>query len=65
MSGEKSKAGGEFFRHKERADGTRDLYFGELGADDHGHAVIKNGNVKFLRESDGRIVANDRIKSSS
>ncbi len=58
MSEGNSKAGGEFFHHKERPDGTRDLYFGKLGAKDHGHAVIDdNGNVVFLRESDGRTIA--------
>lgn len=61
MSTEKSKAGGEFFTHTERSDGTRDLYFGKIGDKDHGHAVIeKNGNVRYLRESDGRTVADDR-----
>ena len=63
MSDEKSKAGGEFFKHRERPEGTRDLYHGELGGDAHGHAVIdKNGNVKYLRESDGRVIADDKIK---
>ena len=66
MGGDKSKAGGEFFKHKERSDGTRELYYGDIGAGNHGHAVIdKSGNVKFLRESNGHIIANDKIKSSS
>ena len=60
MKGPESKAGGEFFRHVERADGTRDLYFGELGGSTYGHAVIDSGgNVKFVRESDGHVVADD------
>ena len=63
MSGEKSKAGGEFFKHSERPDGTRDLYHGDIGGGTHGHAVIdKNGNVKYVRESDGRVIADDKIK---
>ncbi len=66
MGNDKGKAGGEFFKHKERSDGTRDLYYGDIGSSDHGHAVIdKSGNVKFIRESDGRVIANDKIKSSS
>lgn len=63
MSGEKSKVGDEFFKHKERTDGARDLYHGDLGGAAHGHAVIdKNGNVKYLRESDGHVIADDKIK---
>ncbi len=58
MAKEKSKAGGEFFTHKERSDGTRDLYYGPEGSSDHGHAVIdKNGNPTYIRESDGRVIA--------
>jgi hypothetical protein len=57
----RSNAGGEFFRHQERNDGTRDLFFGPPGQQDHGHAVIDRfGRVKFLRETNGRIVADDR-----
>ena len=63
MSGDKNKVGEEFFKHSERKDGTRDLYYGEVGSEEHGHAVIdKSGNVRFIRESDGRIVADDKAK---
>jgi hypothetical protein len=56
----RSDAGGEFFRHRERADGNRELLFGPLGLTGHGHAVIDwSGRVKFLREADGRIIADD------
>jgi hypothetical protein len=57
----RSDAGGEFFRHRERADGNRELLFGPLGQADHGHAVLdRSGRVKFLREVDGRVIADDR-----
>jgi len=58
---EKSKTNSEFFSHKERKDGTKDLYFGKLGDKEHGHAIIdKDGKVNYLRESDGRIIADDK-----
>lgn len=57
-----SQAGGEFFVQKERVDGTRDLIFGDIGSSDHGHAVLdRNGNPKFIREKDGRIIADERL----
>ena len=53
-----SNTDNEFFHHKERKDGTRDLFYGPKGKDKHNHAVIdENGNVKFLRE-DGQIKTN-------
>jgi len=56
------KTDSEFFRHEERPDGTRDLYFGQLGEEAHGHAVLDPyGNLKYLRESDGRVVADDQF----
>lgn len=56
----KSNAGGEFFAHKTRPDGTRDLYFGPPGEEEHGHAIIdESGRVKYLRETDDRKVADD------
>ena len=68
MSGpfDKSFAGGEFFKNKERDDGTRDLFFGQTKGEKHGHAVFyKNGNLRFLRESDGSIIADDSIPRGS
>ena len=63
MTEETSRAGNEFFRHTTRGDGTRDLLFGEIGARQHGHAVIgKNGRVEFIRESDGHVIADDRYQ---
>ena len=60
MSNDKSYANGEFFKHIEREDGTRELLFGETGAENHGHAVLdQHGNVQYLREQDGHVVAND------
>jgi|GEM_PF-5197129 len=59
-NGESSKAGNEFFKHTERSDGTRDLFYGKISDSEHGHAVIDpNGIPKFIRESDGRIIADD------
>ena len=57
----RSDAGGEFFRHRERADGNRELLFGTLGQTNHGHAVIdRAGRMKLIREVDGRIIADDK-----
>lgn len=51
---------GETFVHREREDGTRDLNFGPTGSELEGHAVLgKDGNLRYLRESDGRVVADD------
>lgn len=62
MNKEKSQTNSEFFVHSERKNGTRDLYFGNIGDSQHGHAVIgKNGNIKYLRESDESVKTNDRI----
>ena len=56
------KFGDQFTRHITRDDGTRDIYFGKIGEQDHGHGVIgENGNVRFLREEGRRIVCDDRI----
>ena len=56
-----SRAGDEFFRHRTRLDGKRDLFFGPEGEKEHGHAVIgPTGGVQFLRETDGRVVCDDR-----
>lgn len=61
MPREKSKTDREWFSHRERADGTRDLSFGDHSSEGKGHAVIdKNGTVKYLREKDGRTIADDR-----
>jgi len=61
MSGQNSRAGDEFFNYSERDNGDQSLVFGQIGGDEHGHAVLdENGNVKFLRETDGRIVADDK-----
>ena len=52
---------GESFVHRDRPDGKRDLKFGPTGSSLPGHAVLgQDGNVSFLRESDGRTVANDK-----
>lgn len=52
---------GEFFKHEENSDGTRDLFSGKAGLKDHDHAVFDStGNLKFLRE-DGFIKADDSL----
>ena len=59
---EESKAGGEWFKHTEKEDGSRSLIWGTEGDNTgaHGHAVIKeNGNPSYIRESDGRVVADE------
>lgn len=61
MPREESKTDKEWFSHRERADGTCDLSFGDRSGEGKGHAVIdKSGNVKYLREKDGRRIADDR-----
>ncbi len=56
-----SRAGGEFFRHLEKPNGDRHLIFGKPGDLDHGHVVLDPyGRPKYIRETDGRIVCNDR-----
>jgi hypothetical protein len=53
---------GETFVHRDRDDGKRDLKFGETGSSLLGHAVFgKDNTLDFLRETDGRVVADDRI----
>ena len=53
---------GETFVHRDRDDGKRDLKFGETGSSLPGHAVLgESGNVHFLRESDGRVIADDSL----
>ena len=61
MPREESRTSGEWFSHRERADGTRDLSYGDRSGGGKGHAIIDpSGNVKFLREKDGRTIANDQ-----
>lgn len=61
---DKIEIGNEFFKHLQRDDGTRDLIFGEIGEQNHGHAVIDRfGRVEFLRETDGRVVCDNRWQS--
>lgn len=60
---EKSKSSSEFFVHEEKLDGSRNLYFGKMHDKIHGHAILDaNGNVRYVRESDGRIIADDNMK---
>lgn len=50
----------EIFVHRDRADGKRDLKFGDTGTNLEGHAVLgQNGNPSFIRDTDGRIIADD------
>ena len=54
---------GETFVRWERADGTRDLKFGETGSLLPGHAVLReNGIPAYIRDTDGRVIADDKIK---
>ena len=56
---------GEMLIHRERDDGTRDLIIenpsvGATGCD-HFHAVLeKNGNVEYLREMFGNLIADKK-----
>jgi hypothetical protein len=60
MPREESEAGGEWFSHRTRKDGARDLSFGDLAGPARGHVVMdKNGNVKYAREKDGRVICDD------
>jgi hypothetical protein len=53
---------GETLVHRDRADGKRDLKFGETGTNLEGHAVLdQSGMPSFIRDTDGRIIANDRL----
>ena len=53
---------GETFVHRDRADGMRDLKFGETGSSLPGHAVLdQNGIPSFIRDTDGRVIANDSL----
>ena len=54
---------GETFVHRER-EGRRELLFGIYGnqGGNHGHAVWNNDRLAFLRERDGRVVADDRLR---
>ena len=57
---------GETLVHLTREDGTRDLFFSEKGSSVHGHAVLnKTGNPKYLRDTDGHVVADDQLPKSS
>ena len=50
----------EWLKHSNRPNGDRSLVFGDRDPEaDHGHAVIdKNGNLKYLRDKDGTVIAN-------
>jgi len=49
---------GQFYRHVERENGTRDLFYGPVGQQDHNHAVIDPmGRPLYIRE-DGQVIAN-------
>jgi len=66
MSGEKivfhNPSSGETLVHRNRADGMRDLKFGETGTCLPGHAVLnQNGTPAFIRDTDGRVIADDRL----
>jgi len=51
---------GETLVRQERADGKHDLFV-ETGRGRHGHSVLdSNGNPSFIRDTDGRIIADDR-----
>lgn len=53
---------GETFLHRDRDDGKRDLKFGKTGSSLPGHAVIsQSGNVDYLRDSSGHVVADDNL----
>jgi hypothetical protein len=54
---------GETLIHRDRPDGKKDLFWGPTGKSEHGHAVIKpNGNPSFIRDTDGRVIADDKFK---
>jgi len=51
---------GEKLIHRDRPDGTRDLLIIPPDGSDHGHAVLDpSGNPRYIRETDGRVVADD------
>jgi len=53
---------GETFVHRDRADGMRDLKFGETRTHLEGHTVLdQSGIPSFIRDIDGRIIADDRL----
>jgi len=53
---------GQFYGHAEREDGTRDLIYGPVGEQNHGHAVIDPyGNPAYHRDEDGNVSCNDRL----
>jgi hypothetical protein len=53
---------GETLVHRERLDGTRDLFFGQTGSQEHGHAVLTpEGTPWFLRKPDGHVVADTKL----
>lgn len=56
---------GETLKHRERSDGTRDLFIWNGNttdrSDDHQHNVIdSNGNPRFIRDFNRRVIADDR-----
>lgn len=54
--------GNEFFIHRDRNDGSSDLFYGTKGYQNHNHVVFdQNRNVDFLRE-DGFIKADDNFQ---
>ena len=53
---------GETLVHWVRPDGVRDLKFGETNTRLVGHAVLDpNGTPRYLRDTDGRVIADDRL----
>ena len=51
----------EWLKHSERPNGDRSLTFGDRDPEaDHGHAVFDAiGNLKYIRDKDGTVTAND------
>jgi len=53
---------GETLIHRERPDGTRDLFHGPTGSSAHGHAVLDPmGNPRYEREISGRVIVDDLL----
>lgn len=52
---------GETLVHRDKADGKRDLKYGETGSWLPGHTVLnQNGIPSYIRDTDGRVIANDK-----
>lgn len=52
---------GEVLIHKERPNGIKELLI--KGCNKDGHAVMyENGNLIYLREPDGRVIADDKYE---